>query len=50
MPIRLPLLAMVGVGADEHASAAVVEDHLVEIDLLAPQSAQGWSNVWISKG
>ena len=37
----LPLLAMVGVGADEHVPAMVVEDDLVEIDLLRAAQRAG---------
>ena len=41
MALRPPRLAMVGVGADEHAAAAVVEDDLVEIDLLGAAQRAG---------
>src|SRR6185436_20823698 len=34
MPLRPPALATVGVGADEHATAAVIEHDLVEIDVF----------------
>ena len=32
--------AVVGVGADEQPAAAVVDDDLVEIDVVAPHSPQ----------
>ena len=50
MPLGTPALAVVGVGADEHPVALVVEDHLVEKTPSAPQSAQGSSNFCTSKG
>ena len=41
MPFVPALLAKIGVGADEHLAAAVVEDHLVEIDLLCTAQRAG---------
>jgi hypothetical protein len=44
------VLAVVGVGADEHAAALVVEDDLVEIDVLGAAERAGLAEGWISKG
>ena len=41
MALFTPLLAMVGVGADEHVAAMVVEDDLVEIDIFGRAQCAG---------
>lgn len=40
---RLPPFAIIGVGADEHPSAGIVDDHLVEVAVLGAKYQGG---VW----